>query len=61
MTTVVACMVCARPFDSLLTGGLHAGVFVMALVAVAVLTGIARGALRVLRDDARAQAAEEQP
>lgn len=52
MSTVVACMVCARPFDSLLTGGLHAGVLVMAVVAVAVLGGIARGALRLLREDA---------
>ena len=34
MTPVVACVVCARPFDSLLTSGLHAGVALMAVVAV---------------------------
>jgi hypothetical protein len=51
MSPVVACVVCARPFDSLLTNGLHAGVIVMAVVAAAVVAGIARGALTVLRDD----------
>jgi hypothetical protein len=45
-------MVCARPFDSLLTSGLHAGVVVMALVAVAVIAALTRGALRLVREDA---------
>ena len=31
---MVACMVCARPLDSLLTSGLKAGVLVMAVVAL---------------------------
>lgn len=52
MTGVVACVVCARPFDSLLTAGLQAGVLVLALVAVTVLGAIARGAVRLLREDA---------
>ena len=52
MSAVLACVVCARPLDSLLTSGLHAGVLVMAVVAVAVIGAIARGALRVLRQDA---------
>ena len=52
MTVVIACVVCARPFDSLLTSGLQAGVLVLALVAVAVLGAIARGAMRLLREDA---------
>jgi hypothetical protein len=52
MTGVIACVVCARPFDSLLTSGLQAGVLVLALVAVAVLGAIARGAVRLLREDA---------
>ena len=52
MTAVIACVVCARPFDSLLTSGLQAGVLVLALVALAVLGAIARGAVRLLREDA---------
>jgi len=52
MIAVIACVVCARPFDSLLTSGLQAGVLVLALVAVAVLGAIARGAVRLLREDA---------
>ncbi len=52
MTVVIACVVCARPFDSLLTSGLQAGVLVLALVAVGVLGGLARGVLRLLREDA---------
>jgi len=52
MSAVVACMVCARPLDSLLTSGLHAGVLVMAVVTVLVIGAIARGALRLLREDA---------
>ena len=51
MTTVVACMVCAPPLDALLTSGLHAGVLVMALVVAGVIAAIARGALRLLRED----------
>lgn len=49
---VIACVVCARPFDSLLTSGLQAGVLVLALVAVVVLGALARGALRLVREDA---------
>lgn len=52
MTPIVACVVCARPFDSLLTSGLHAGVAVMALVAVVVIGALVRGALAVVRQDA---------
>ena len=52
LPAVVACVVCARPFDSLLTSGLQAGVLVLALVAVAVLGAIARAAVRLLREDA---------
>lgn len=52
MSAVVACVVCARPLDSLLTSGLQAGVLVMAAVAVAVIAAISRGALRLLREDA---------
>lgn len=51
MTPVVACMVCARPFDSLLTSGLHAGVAVMALVVAGVIAALARGGTRLLRED----------
>lgn len=61
LPAVMACVVCARPFDSLLTSGLQAGVLVLALVAVAVLGAIARGAVRLLRedtDDTRANAAD---
>lgn len=59
---LIACVVCARPFDSLLTSGLQAGVLVLALVAVVVLGAIARGALRLMRadaDEARSAAAAE--
>jgi hypothetical protein len=52
MSPIVACVVCARPFDSLLTSGLHAGVAVMALVAVVVIGALVRGALAVVRQDA---------
>lgn len=52
MTPLLACVVCARPFDSLLTGGLHAGVAVMAGVALVVVAALVRGALAVARLDA---------
>lgn len=52
MNPVVACVVCARPFDSLLTSGLHAGVAVMVLVALVVIGALVRGALAVVRQDA---------
>ncbi len=52
MSPIVACVVCARPFDSLLTSGLHAGVAVMAVVAVVVIGALVRGALAVVRQDA---------
>ena len=58
MTSVLACLVCAQPLDSLLTGGLHAGVAVMALVAVLVVAAIGRGARRLLREDRAALEAE---
>ncbi len=51
MTTVLACLVCAPPLDALLTGGLHAGVGVMAVVALVVLGLIVRGGVRLLRED----------
>ena len=47
MTPFLACVVCARPFDSLLTGGLHAGVAVMAGVALVVVAALVRGAIAV--------------
>lgn len=52
MTPVLACVVCARPIDSLLTGGLHAGVAVMAVVALVVVAALVRGAVAVARLDA---------
>ena len=52
MSPLVACVVCARPFDSLLTSGLHAGVAVMTLVAVVVIGALVRGALAIVRQDA---------
>ncbi len=52
MSAVIACVVCARPADSLLTSGQQAGVLVLALIAVGVLGAIARGALRLVREDA---------
>jgi hypothetical protein len=51
VTVVFACMVCARPLDALLTNGLHAGVLVMALVALGVMTALGRGVARLLRED----------
>jgi hypothetical protein len=51
MTPIVACMVCAPPLDALLTSGLHAGVLVMALVAIGVIAALGRGAMRLLRED----------
>jgi hypothetical protein len=51
MTPVLACLVCARPLDALLTGGLHAGVLVLALAAVIVIGGLGWGAARLLRED----------
>lgn len=54
MSAVIACVVCARPLDSLLTSGLQAGVLVLAIVAVVVIGGLVRGALRLLREDADA-------
>ena len=52
MSPILACVVCARPFDSLLTSGLHAGVAVMAVVAVVVIGALVRGALAIVRQDA---------
>jgi hypothetical protein len=54
MTPLIACVVCARPLDSLLTNGLHAGVAVLALVALLVVAALVRGALAVVRADAAA-------
>ncbi len=63
MTSVLACLVCAQPLDSLLTGGLHAGVAVMALVAGwragRSAATRSRGALRLLRDRPRQAARHE--
>ncbi|MGE0816723.1 MAG: hypothetical protein AB7O28_16720 [Vicinamibacterales bacterium] len=53
---LVACVVCARPLDALLTSGLQAGVAVLALVAVAVVAGLVRGAVAVVRHDRLQQA-----
>lgn len=58
MSMVVACVVCARPLDSLLTGGLHAGVAVMALLAIAVVGALVRGAVVIVREDAARDAAD---
>lgn len=55
MTLTIACLVCAPPLDSLLTGGLISGVAVMALVVSGVLVAIAVGARRVWRADAAAE------
>lgn len=52
MTPIVACVVCARPLDSLLTGGLQSGVAVLAAVAMVVIGGLVRGAIAVARADA---------
>lgn len=52
MNAVVACVVCARPLDSLLTSGLQAGVLVLAVVVACVIGGLTRGARQLLRDDA---------
>ena len=57
MTIVVACMVCARPLEALLTNGLHAGVLVMALVALGVIAALIRGVVRLLGEDRAALAA----
>lgn len=51
---LVACVVCARPLDSLLTSGLHAGVAVLALLAASMVAAIAWGVRRIVRDDALA-------
>jgi uncharacterized membrane protein len=55
---IVACLVCAPPLASLLTSGLVAGVAVLALVAVVVVSGIAWGAWRLVREDAAGLADE---
>lgn len=52
MTPILACVVCARPLDSLLTGGLQSGVAVLAAIAVLVIGGLVRGAVAVARADA---------
>ena len=61
MTTVIACMVCAQPLDALLTSGLHAGVVVMATVAVGVMAALVRGVIRLLREDRAALATADAP
>jgi hypothetical protein len=61
MTVVIACMVCARPLDALLTSGLHAGVAVMAAVAVGVMAVLVRAVIRLLREDQAALAAAARP
>lgn len=55
MTPLVACVVCARPADALLTSGLQAGVAVLALLALGMVAAIVRAAIVVAREDARAE------
>lgn len=54
VTPVLACVVCARPLDSLLTSGLQAGVAVLAMVALVVIGALVRGVVAVVREDQRA-------
>lgn len=56
MTPLLACLVCARPLDSLLTSGLHAGVAVLAVVAALVVGAIVQAAIRLARDESSADA-----
>ena len=51
---LLACVVCARPLDSLLTSGLHAGVLLLAATAAVVIGLIGRAGWRLLREEARA-------
>lgn len=51
MTPLIACAICAPPLDALLTGGLHAGVLVLALVAGLVVALLARGGWRLMREE----------
>jgi hypothetical protein len=53
MTPFVACVVCARPSDALLTSGLQAGVAVLALLALGMVAAIVRAAIVIAREDAR--------
>ena len=53
MTPLLACVVCARPADALLTSGLQAGVAVMAVLAVCVVAALVRGAVAIARQDMR--------
>lgn len=55
---VVACVVCARPADSLLASGLHAGVAVLAMLTASALVAIAWGAWHIAHDDALAETAQ---
>jgi len=48
---IIACFVCGQPLDALLTGGLQAGVGVMAGVALVVMAVIGRGVARLLHED----------
>lgn len=56
MTPILACVVCARPLDSLLTSGLQAGVAVLAAVALVVIAALVRGVMAVVHEDQRAAA-----
>lgn len=49
-------MVCAGPFESLLSSGLHAGVLAMAVVTVVVIAALVRGGVLLMREDRRAEA-----
>lgn len=51
MTPLIACAICAAPLETLLTGGLHAGVTVLALVAAVVIALLAHAGWRLLRDE----------
>jgi hypothetical protein len=60
LPTELACLVCGPPLETLLTSGVHAGVAVMAAVAFAVIVGLVRGAVRLLREDRDSLAAESE-
>jgi hypothetical protein len=53
VTPILACVVCARPLDSLLTSGLQAGVAVLAVVTLVVIGALVRGVVAVVREDRR--------
>lgn len=56
MTPLIACAICAPPLDTLLAGGLHAGVLVLGLVAGLVVALLARAGWRLMREEEAAAA-----